>query len=96
MFIFYRVHYFGVVSADELAFEVLACRAVDSVSIDFAVSIDVIAFLGEIFVLCMNVEGVGQGLGSTQFAAKIFTIHPKPELVGDGGIVSHAVVDIVV
>ena len=44
----------------------------------------------------MNVEGVGLGLGSTQFAAKIFTIHPKPELVGVGGVVSHTVVDIVV
>ena len=85
-----------MVGADEFALKVLARRAVDGVSIDLAVSIDLIALTGEVLVFCVNVESVGLGLDSTQFAAKIFVIRPKPELIGVGGLVFYAVVDIVV
>ena len=80
-----------MVGTDKPAFEDLASRAVDGVTIHFAVPEDVVAFTREVFVLCMDVEGVGLELGSTQFAAKILTIHPKPELIGIRGLVSHAV-----
>ena len=85
-----------MVGTDKPAFEDLASRAVDGVSIHFAVPEDVVAFTREVFVLCMDVESVGLELGSPQFAAKILTIHPKPELIGILGLVLHAVVDIVV
>ena len=44
----------------------------------------------------MNVEGVRQLFDSTEFAAKIFVIDMKPQLIGVGGFILHPVVDVVV
>ena len=44
----------------------------------------------------MDVEGVGQGLGGMQFAAEVFAVDVEAQLVGVGGVVPDAVVDVVV
>ena len=85
-----------MVGADELAPKALARQAVDGVPIYLAVSIDIIALTGEVLVICVNVKGMRQGLDSTQLSTEIFIIYPMPELIGVGGLVFHAIVDIVV
>ena len=90
------VHDFGMVSADELAFYVTAGYRVEGVSLDLTVSIHIITFTREIFILGMDVEGVRlRGCGA-KFPAQVFTIHPKPELIGVGGLILHTVINIVV
>ena len=44
----------------------------------------------------MDVEGVGQGLGGMQFAAQVLAVDVESQLIGVGGVVSDAVVDVVV
>ena len=44
----------------------------------------------------MNMERVGLLLFSSQLAAQVFVVHPQTELIGVGGIVPDAVVDVVV
>ena len=90
------VHHPGMVGADELAVEALAGDAVDGVAIDLAVAIDHAVLAGEVFVLGMDVEGVGQRLPGAQFAAQVFVVGPEAELIGVRGVVAEAVVDVVV
>ena len=79
-----------------MALQTLACLPVNDVTIYFTVSIDHAVLTRKVLVLGMDVEGVGLLLFGVQFAAEIFVVHPKPELIGVGGIVSDAVVDVVV
>ena len=90
------VHHPGMVGADELAVETLAGGAVDDVAIDLAVAIDHTVLAREVFVLGMDVEGVGLLLRGPQFAAQVFVVRPEAELIGVRGVVAEAVVDVVV
>ena len=44
----------------------------------------------------MDVEGMGQGYGSMQFTAQVFAVNVEAQLIGVGGIVLDAIVDVVV
>jgi len=90
------VHDLSVVGADDLAVETAACDGVDDVPIDLAVAIDDPVFAGEALVLDVDVEGVGLGVSRAEFAAQVFVIHPKPELVGVVRIVPHPIIEVVV
>ena len=85
-----------MVGADELAFKTLSGCAVDDVAIDLAIAIDHTVLPREIFVLTMNVEGMGLLLCGPQFAAQEFVVRPKAQLIGISGVVTETVVDIVV
>ena len=85
-----------MVSADELAFETAAGDSVDDVPIDLSVAIDHSTLSGEELVLGMYVEGVGLLLHGSQFAAQVFVVCPESELIGISGVVTEAVVDVVV
>lgn len=85
-----------MVGADELAVETAACGGVDNVPIDLAVAIDDPVFTGEAFILDMDMEGVGLGFCRAEFAAQIFVIHPKPELIGVVRIIPHPIIKVVV
>ncbi len=85
-----------MVGTDELAFKPLSGYAVDDITIDLTITIDHTIFTREIFVLGMDMEGMRLLLLGPQFAAQIFIVRPKSELVGVQAIVSEAVVDIVV
>ena len=50
------VHHLGMVGANELAFEMTACGAVDNVTIDLSVSVNRIAFPGEVFIFGMDMK----------------------------------------
>ena len=85
-----------MVGADELAVKTLAGCAVDDVAIDLAVAIDHTVLSREKFVLCIDVEGMGLLLSGPQFAAQVFVIRPKSELIGVMGVVAETIVDVVV
>ena len=85
-----------MVGADELAVEAVARGGIEDVPIDLAVAIDDPVFTGEAFILDMDMEGVGLGFCRAEFAAQIFVIHPKPELVGVVRIIPHPVIKVVV
>ena len=65
-----------MIGTDELAVENLAALAVDDVTIDFTVAIDDAILTRKVFVLGMDVEGVGLLLCSVQFATQVFVVRP--------------------
>ena len=85
-----------MVGADELGGEAAACGAVDGVAEDLSVAVDNTILAGEEFVLGMDVEGVGQLLGGSQLTTQVFAVDPEAQLVGQGGLVLDAIVDVVV
>ena len=85
-----------MIGTDELTVEALARRTVDDVAIDLTVAIHYPTLSREVFVLGMNMEGVGLLLCGPQFAAQVFIIRPQSQLVGVRGVVAEAVVNIVV
>ena len=70
------VHDTGMIGTDELAVEDLAALAVDDVTIDFTVAIDDAVLTRKVFVLGMDVEGVGLLLCSAQFTTQVFVVRP--------------------
>ena len=50
----------------------------------------------EVFVLGMDMEGMGLLLHGSQFAAQVFIVCPKSELICISGVIAETVVDIVV
>ena len=85
-----------MVSAYELTFYETAGNAVDDVTVDLAVPIDGVALAGKVFILRMDVESMRLLFFGTQFATQIFAIDPHLELIGVGGLVLHAVIDIII
>ena len=59
-----------------MAVKNLAALAVDDVTIDFTVAIDDASFTRKVFVLGMDMEGVGLLLCSVQFATQVFVVRP--------------------
>ena len=74
----------------------VASLFVNGVAYHGSVPIDRIVFSGEVFVLGVDVLGVGLFLIGAQFSAQVFAIHPYEELIGAWGVVFHSVIQIVV
>ena len=85
-----------MVGADQLAAHTLSRRAVDGVAENLSVAVDDAALAREKLVLGMDVKRVGLLLGGPQLAAEVFAVNLQAQLIGVGGVVSHAVVYVVV
>lgn len=85
-----------MIRADELSLHTVASHAVNDVTIDPAVAIEEIPFLGKMLVLHMNMEGMRLHFHGTQLPTEILTIHPETELIGVGRVIPYPVVNIVV
>lgn len=90
------VHDFGVICADKAAFYAVACGAVDSVAINFAIAIHHSVFTREELVLGVNVESVRLMPSGAKFTAEVFAIDEKTQLICVIGIVSHTIIEVVV
>ena len=74
----------------------VASQFVNGVAYHGSVPIDRTVFAGEVFVLGVDVIGVGLFLIGAQFSAQVFAVHPYKELIGAWGVVFHSVIQIVV
>ena len=74
----------------------VASLFVNGIAYHGSVPIDRTVFAGEVFVLGVDMIGVGLFLISAQFSAQVFAVHPYEELIGAWGVVFHSVIQIVV
>ena len=90
------VHDSGMIGANQLFLDRVACFAIDYVAIDLSIAVDDTFFARKVFVLGVDVEGVRLAFGGAQFSAQIFAIDMQTKLIGVLRIVADAVVDVVV
>ena len=90
------VHDSGMIGANQLFLDRVACFAINYVAIDLSIAVDDAFFARKVFVLGVDVEGVRLTFGGTQFPAQIFAIDMQTKLIGVLRIVADAVVDVVV